>query len=123
MLDRLVVAGFEMQEGHLLDAGPISPVERVGAAEIERAGDPALIAPAHHQRDAPGHSLAQLREEAPVAVGPAPLAPDRVNIEEEEGVPVLLTDLGPAQEQELAPFAPRRPPPLTVTIKLGARRG
>ena len=38
-IDRLVVAELEMQERLLLDRAPVAAVERVGADEIERAGD------------------------------------------------------------------------------------
>ena len=38
-IDRLVVADLEMQAGMLLDRAPIAAVERVGADQVQRAGD------------------------------------------------------------------------------------
>ena len=41
IVDRLVVAELEMQKRMVLDRAPIAAIERVGADEIDGAGDPA----------------------------------------------------------------------------------
>src|SRR5688500_280131 len=38
-VDRLVIADLEMQEGMILDAAPVTAVERIAADEVDRAGD------------------------------------------------------------------------------------
>ena len=41
-----------MQERVVLDGAPVAAIERVGADEIDGAGDPAAGALGHHQQDA-----------------------------------------------------------------------
>src|SRR5215470_19344086 len=40
VLDRLIIADFEMQERVLLDAAPVAAEQRVGADEVDGARDP-----------------------------------------------------------------------------------
>src|SRR5262249_34901718 len=48
VLDRLVVAQLEMQERMVLDRAPVAAEQRVGADEIDGAGDEAAVALGHH---------------------------------------------------------------------------
>ena len=41
VLDRLIVAELEMQERMMLDAAPVAAEQRIGADEVDGAGDPA----------------------------------------------------------------------------------
>src|SRR5712692_4271509 len=57
-LDRLVIAELKMQEWMILDTTPIAAEQRIGADEVDGAGDPTSIALGHHQEDAVAHLLA-----------------------------------------------------------------
>ena len=96
-LDGLVVADLEMQELVVLDGAPVAAVERLGADEIDGAGDPFAGALGHHQQDAVGHGRADDREELARQIGPAPFARAGVHVEREEGVPDLLGQVGAGQ--------------------------
>src|SRR5215208_6018377 len=48
---RLVVAGFEVKHGVVLDRSPIAAEQRVAADKIERTGDQLSLAPAHDEQD------------------------------------------------------------------------
>ena len=63
-IDRLIIAEFEMQEGHLHGRPPIAAIERILAPKVERAGHRLAIALGQHQH----HPLAQaLAQQAPEA--------------------------------------------------------
>src|SRR5581483_584933 len=74
VVDRLVVADLEMQERMMLDRAPVAPEQRVRADEVDRAGDPAVIAAGHHQEHVAGHATADQRIERAVEIWPAPFA-------------------------------------------------
>jgi hypothetical protein len=93
IVDGLIVAGLEVQEGVALQAAPVAAVERVVALEIERATDRAAVGLGHHQHDLVGHGRTQDVEERAREVGRAPFAAAGVHVEGEEGVPVLGLDL------------------------------
>ena len=90
IIDGLMVADLEMQEGVILDAAPVAAVERVGAAEINGAGDMAPGSLRHHQHDAFAHRRADRREEGTVEIGPTPFARTSILVEREEIVPDCL---------------------------------
>ena len=71
----------------MLDRAPVAAEQRIGADEIDRAGDPAAGPLGHHQQDAVAHALADQREERAREIGPAPFARAGVHVEGEEGVP------------------------------------
>jgi len=48
VVDRLIVAGFEVQEGVAFQAAPVAAVERVVALEVERAADGTAVRLGHH---------------------------------------------------------------------------
>ena len=112
-VDGLVVAGLKVQEAVVLDAPPVAPVQRVVADEVQRAGDVAAVAFAHHQQGALREGFVDQAEEAPGQVGRAPLAGAGVHVEPVEGVPVRLRQVGARHPldadavcQGLAPLAP-----------------
>src|SRR4029079_14228340 len=74
VVDSLVVADLEMQTGMLLDGAPIAAIERIGANEVEGAGDGAAIALGEHEEDLVGHALADQAEEFAREIGRAPFA-------------------------------------------------
>jgi hypothetical protein len=108
VVDGLVVAGLEVQEGVALQAAPIAAVESVVALEVERAADRAAIGLGHHQHDLVGHGRSQDVEEGAGQVGRAPLAAAGVHVEGKEGVPVLGLDLLAAQCPHAQALAPHR---------------
>src|SRR4029450_9264712 len=74
VVDRLVVAGLEMQEGVALQAAPVAAIERVVALKVERAADRAAVGLGHHQHDLVGHGRAEDVEGGAWRVRRAPLA-------------------------------------------------
>ena len=64
----------------------------------------------HDEQDALGHRPADLVEEGARQIGPSPFARARVHIKGEEGVPVLLRNVGPGQELDRQIRAERLPP-------------
>src|SRR5262245_41183295 len=67
--DRLVVADLEMEEGVVLDAAPVTAVERVLADEIERARDIAVPSLGENERHALGHACCEQAEALPRQIG------------------------------------------------------
>src|SRR5258708_37427710 len=100
-VDGAVVAGFEMQQGKVAGAAPIAAVERVLAAQVERAGDQAAVALAHDKDDALGHALADEIEERAGEVRRAPFAVRGRDVEAEEGIPMPLLRGGAGQGVDL----------------------
>ena len=72
----------------MLDGAPVAAVERIRADEVERAGDDAPGALAHHQKDAIGHAFADQAEEFAGEVGRPPFARAGIHVEPEERIPV-----------------------------------
>ena len=62
-VDGLIVANLEMQERVMFDRAPVAAEQGVRADEIDGAGDPAAVAPGHHQQHVLRHFLADQREE------------------------------------------------------------
>src|SRR5215470_7898885 len=83
-IDRLVVADLEMQEVVMLDGAPVAAEQSIGANEVDGAGDPTAVALGHHQEHVLAHALADLREELPREVRPAPFARAGLHVEREE---------------------------------------
>src|SRR5262245_30512340 len=73
-LHGLVVADLEVQKGVMLEAAPVAAEQRVGADEIDRAGDVAAVALRHYQQDLVAHLLADDRVERAREIRPAPFA-------------------------------------------------
>ncbi len=101
VLDGLVVAELEVQEGHVLRAAPVPAVEAFAADQVEGAGDPLAVAAGQHQQHLVRHPLAEQREECPVQIGRPPLARAGVGVEPVEGVPVVLGDLRAGEGADL----------------------
>src|SRR4029453_10832639 len=96
IVDRLVVAGLEMQEAEVAEAAPVAAIECRAAAQIERAGHRPAVLLRHHQHDLVGHAGANRLEEAAGQVGSAPFAVAGIHVESKEGVPVPWLDLAAA---------------------------
>src|SRR5262245_5045570 len=94
VLDRLVIAQLEMQERMVLDRAPMAAEQRVGADEINGAGDEAAVALGHHQQDAVGHLFPDQRIELPREVGAPPFARAGLHVKLEERVPHALGEVG-----------------------------
>src|SRR5262245_37430050 len=95
--DRLVIADLEMKEGVVLDAAPVTAVERVLADEIERARDIAVPALGENERHALRHACRKQAEALPRQIGRAPFARAGVHVEGEEGVEMRLGDVAAHQ--------------------------
>src|SRR6476646_5843337 len=110
-VDRLVIADLEMQERVVLDAAPITAIERVGADEVERAGDVAPRALSEHEQHLVGHAVTQQAETFAREIGRAPFARAGVHIKGEERIEMGFGQLTPghpfyrdAGGQRLAPL-------------------
>ena len=99
-LDRLVVAELEMQERVVLDRAPVAAIQRVGADEVERAGNLSAGALGHDQQDVVAHALADQREERAGEVGPAPFARAGLHVEGEERIPGRLGQVGAGEPMD-----------------------
>ncbi len=77
----------------MLDRAPVAAEQRVGADEIDGAGDPAVVAPRHDQEHVVRHALADQREEGAGEIGPAPFARAGLHVEGKERVPGILGDV------------------------------
>ena len=111
----LVIADLEMQKRMMFDRAPVAAKQRIGADEIDGAGDPATVAPGHDERDVLSHAFADQRKEAAGEVGPAPFPRTGLHVEAEEGVPGVFGDVfavervnRDAVNERIAPFAPDR---------------
>src|SRR6266576_2852838 len=111
----LVIADLEMQKRVMFDRAPVAAKQRIGADEIDGAGDPAIVASGHDERDVLGHAFADQRKEAAGEVGPAPFPRTGLHVEAEEGVPGVFGDVfavervnRDAVNERIAPFAPDR---------------
>ena len=101
VVDGLIVAQLEMQERMVLDGAPVAAIDRVGADEIDGAGDPAPGALGHHQQDAVAHLFADDREEFAGEIRPAPFARAGVHVEGEKGVPDRFGEVGAGEPGHL----------------------
>src|SRR5260370_5707818 len=114
-IDGLIVADLEMQKRVMFDRAPVAAEQRIGADEIDGAGDPAAVAPGHHQQHVLGHALADARGEATSEVTPAPSPRACLHVEGEEAVPRAFGAAAAVERvdrdaagQGIAPFAPDR---------------
>src|SRR5215470_1115793 len=80
-IDCLIIANLEMQEVVMLDGAPVAAEQRVGADEVDGAGDPAAVALGHHEQHVLAHGLADLREEGSREVWAAPFARTGLHVE------------------------------------------
>src|SRR3546814_4019923 len=55
-IDGLVIAEFEMQEGHVLHTAPITSIQGLGANHVERPGDRSPIAQCQDQQRSEEHT-------------------------------------------------------------------
>src|SRR5712672_2641612 len=92
-VDGLIIADLEMQERMMLDRAPVAAEQRIGTDEIDGAGDPAALAPGHHQQHVLRHALAYKRKEGAGQIRPAPFARTGIHVEIEEGVPGILGEV------------------------------
>ena len=69
VVDRLIVAGLEMQEGVALQATPVATVERVVALEVERTAHGLAVRFCHDQNDLLSHGATQNVEEGAREIG------------------------------------------------------
>ena len=110
-VDALVVAGLEMQLRVVLGAAPVAAVERVGADDVERAGNDLAPVLGDDQQQAVGHRLPQQPEELAVQVAAVAAAAGVGQlVEVMEALPQRRVDLGPAQRAHLQPLFHHQPP-------------
>ena len=102
-IDRLVIAGLEMQEWHEGGAAPVAPEKHPFAEQVERAGDIFAILLRHHQQGLLLQSVTQAAEEVAGEIGRAPFAPTRVPVEIEKAVPVRLGEVVAGEPVERHP--------------------
>jgi len=94
-LDRLVVADFEMQAGHVLDGAPIASVEALFVEHQQAAGNRPLLALGQHQHQVLGHAAPDLLEEGLVQVGRGLVCGIGGRVAAPEEGPVRRPDLAP----------------------------
>ena len=87
-VDRLIIAELEMEERHFLEGAPIAAVERLGADQVERAGDRPPSRSARISSSRSPMPLAEQVEEGAGQIGLAPFARAGVLVEGPEGVPM-----------------------------------
>src|SRR5690606_11470828 len=102
-------------------AAPVAAVERIGADEVDGAGDVASAALCHHQQDIVGHALADQRIEGAGQVGAAPFAAAGIHVESEELVPDVFGEVA-AGEPVYGDAALERGPALLLQ-RLALARG
>ena len=100
-IDRLVIAGLEMQEFEIRAAAPVAAIERVGAQQVQCARHPLAVPPRQDQDDAVGHGSADAMEEILGQIGRTPFAVGRVDIEAVEHVPMLGLQVAAGQGHHL----------------------
>ena len=99
-VDGAVIAEFEVQEGEVSQAAPVAAVQRVGAAQVERAGDKFAVVFGEHEDDAVPEAFGEEGEERLREVGAAPFAIDGAFVEAVEGFPVGFVGLGAGEGVE-----------------------
>src|SRR3546814_20052215 len=102
IVDRLVIAAFEMQEGVMLDAAPVAAIQAVVAQHVPGTGDPLAVAARHPQHDTVGPGRLQAADEVAVEIGTAPFATAGVHVEFAERVTVFVGPRLPAEASDTA---------------------
>ena len=112
-LDRLVIAGLEMKQRHVLDRAPVPSVESAAGNEVERRGDGAPAALSQDHQRMLGQRIAQAQEEFPVQVRRRAVGRVGAPVAALEEFPVCAFDLRASQPAErhpgfahAAPFLP-----------------
>src|SRR6266704_773775 len=112
---------LEMQERVVLDRAPMASIERMGADEIDRAGDETSGPSGHDQENAIGHRLADERIELPGQIRPAPFARAGLHVEGEEGVPYGFGQIGTREPNHVDAGWERVAPPAADDLALACR--
>ena len=99
-VDRLVVAGLEVQQGHVFEGAPVAAIQRVGGMQVERAADGFSFALGKDQQGVLRHGFADPLEELQVQIRRRLVHPVGVAIAPVEELPVLRADLCPGQVPE-----------------------
>ncbi len=81
VFDPLVVTHLKVQPGDLFIGAPVTPVERVVAAQAEGDGDELLTPVGQHQYNLFAHGAADFPEESEIKCGGAPLVLESAAIE------------------------------------------
>ena len=89
---RLIIAELKMQEGPVLAAPPIAPIERISTDQVERTGNHPLPVLGKDQQHLVRHPLAQHREKRAGQIGLPPFPGTGVLIEGPEYIPMRLGD-------------------------------
>jgi len=89
----LIVAGFKMQAGVMLNGAPVAPVKRTRSDKVERPRDISAMALGENQQRVSWHCLAHQAEELTREIRRTPLARAGVLIELEEGIPVMFAEI------------------------------
>src|SRR5690348_7684151 len=85
-INRLIVAGLEMQERHELRAAPVASEQDALTKQIQRTRDVASILLRHHQQRLICHHLAEHREEFARQIRMPPLAASRIHVKIPEAI-------------------------------------
>ena len=94
---RLVVAGLEVQAGHMLDRAPVAPVghPQLRLQRDQGTGHTLLTAPGGEQQPVLRHGVGHGLEEAAFEVGRGVVGPVGEGVAAVEEVPVVGADLAP----------------------------
>src|SRR5438132_458527 len=121
IIDRLVVAGFEMQERDVFAGAPVAPEQGALALEIQGGRNRPLSAPGHNENNGVTHRLAYAAEEFARKIGSPPLLTAGANVESEERVPMTLGDCTAREPVEFD--SPRADRGAFLAQRPAARRG
>ena len=99
-LDRLVVAGLEVQPRVKLGRTPVAAVQRAAGVHVERAGHRLAVALADHQQEILRHVARQAPKEGAVQVGCGVMLAVGAVVAPGEEVPVLLAGLAAGKPAE-----------------------
>src|SRR5205807_8141147 len=99
-VDRLVVAGFEMQEWHVFAGAPVSAEQGWFSGEIQRGRNRPPPAAGDDQKNGVSHACSDAAEEFARQIRPTPFPAPCTDIEFEELVPVAFGYAAPRQPIE-----------------------
>src|SRR5260370_3227784 len=101
IVDRLVVAGLEVEEWKVFGRSPIASEEGAATCEIERTGDVPSAAARHDEYDLLGHRRADAAEEVAREIRAPPFGTAGVDVKIEKLIPVALLEVGTGEPIEL----------------------
>src|SRR5262249_43398548 len=90
---RLVVAGFEVQQRNVGDRAPVTAVERFARENVERAGDRLSVEFDEYHQHVPGQRFAEAPEKIQLEIGRRVVRAVGAVVAAREETPVLLAYL------------------------------